>query len=266
MSTMFGVYAATAWMMTAPVVTVGMAPQSETTAAAEQKNPAVEATMPDPVAGASFDVNRFVMPEGADVLVVVEGKGGSTCRVYAYEKQPQGWINRVDTTGYLGKNGMSNNRTEGDKTTPIGLFQMNTPFGQSQKLEGFPDNYIQVDSGYVWEEDANRLSRDLSKAGERVGSAGYAGYYDYVLDAGYNAKGVLKKGSALFLHCEGAFKEYTSGCVAIPRDEMIKIMRLYGAYGDGHCYIAQAPEGTFDLVYNTYGINNGLSPDGDFSR
>lgn len=266
MSTMFGVYAATAWMMTAPVVTVGMAPQSETTAAAEQKNPAVEATMPEPVAQASFDVNRFVMPEGADVLVVVEGKGGSTCRVYAYEKQPQGWINRVDTTGYLGKNGMSNNRTEGDKTTPIGLFQMNTPFGQSQKLEGFPDNYIQVDSGYVWEEDANRLSRDLSKAGERVGSAGYAGYYDYVLDAGYNANGVLKKGSALFLHCEGAFKEYTSGCVAIPRDEMIKIMRLYGTYGDGHCYIAQAPEGTFDLVYNTYGINNGLSPDGDFSR
>ena len=59
-------------------------------------------------------------------------------------------------------------------------------------------------------------------------------------------------------------KAWTSGCVAIEKEKMIEIMRLYGTYGDGSCYIAQAPAGTFDFIYDSYGANNGLSPDGDF--
>ena len=46
---------------------------------------------------------------------------------------------------------------------------------------------------------------------------------------------------------------------------MIAVMRLYGQYGDGRCYIALAPFGTFGRIYDTYGTNNGLSPEGDFS-
>lgn len=34
--------------------------------------------------------------------------------------------------------------------------------------------------------------------------------------------------------------------------------------GNGACYIAQAPKGTFSLLYESYGANDGLSPDGDF--
>lgn len=34
----------------------------------------------------SFDVSRFILPEEAKMLVVVEGNEGSTCQVYAYEK------------------------------------------------------------------------------------------------------------------------------------------------------------------------------------
>lgn len=262
-----------------PVVVAGAAPgeagaaqetQQESTAA-HAELPALKYMGPGPAlpqndgisdAGATFDTSRFVLPDQASVLVVVEGTGGTTCKVYAYERMGEGWIPRVVTTGSLGKNGMSNNRTEGDKTTPIGLFQMNTPFGQGEKLEGFPSNYIQVDDSYVWEDDTNRLTQNLDKAGERVGSSGYSGYYDYVIDAGYNPNAVYKKGSALFLHCGGDLEEFTSGCVAITRDEMIKIMRLYGTYGDGRCYAAQAPANNFDMVYDAYGVNNGLSPDG----
>ncbi len=211
-----------------------------------------------------FDVNRFVLPQEAAVLVVVEGTSGSACNVYAYEKEDGAWAGRVSAAGYLGLNGMSSNRTMGDKTTPIGVFQMNTPFGQREPLSGFPSNYIQVDESYVWEDDSNRLTRDLTKEGEKVGTAGYRGYYDYVLDFGYNRNAVAGKGSALFLHCEGDYKGDTSGCVAIKKEEMIKIMRLYGTYGDGRCYIALAPQGTFDLIYDAYGTNSGLSPEGDF--
>ena len=200
-------------------------------------------------------------------LVVVEGTDGSNCRVYAYEKEIQDnpqWTLRVDTTGILGHNGMSNHRTAGDKTTPIGVFQMNTPFGQAEPLEGFPENYIQVTEDYVWESETNRLLEQSEKDGERVGTEAYAGYYDYVLDAGYNKNAVFAKGSALFLHCQVEGAVGTAGCVGIPKEQMADIMRLYGTYGDRACYIAQAPEGTFSLIYDSYGTNNGLSPEGNF--
>lgn len=214
----------------------------------------------------SFDVERFVLPQDAALLVVVEGTGGSSCRVSAYEKGSGGWEKRLTTQGYLGKNGMSNHRLSGDKTTPIGLFQMDTPFGQAPRQEGFPENYIQVDDSYMWEDDSNILTRDLSKAGEQVGTAGYRGHYNYVLNAGFNKNAVPKAGSALFLHCAVAGRTSSSGCVAIPEEEMIQIMKLYGSCGDGHCYIAQAPQGTFEQIYQSYGANNGLSPEGDFTN
>ena len=53
--------------------------------------------------------------------------------------------------------------------------------------------------------------------------------------------------------------------MSIPKEEMARVMRLYGTYGDGACYTAQAPAGTFELIYDTYGANNGLSPEGDFA-
>jgi L,D-peptidoglycan transpeptidase YkuD (ErfK/YbiS/YcfS/YnhG family) len=213
-------------------------------------------------------VDRFVLPENARVLVVVEGTGGSFCKVSAYEREREGsldWTLKMSTSGYLGHNGMSNHRIMGDKTTPIGVFQMNTPFGQADPLEGFPDNYVKVTENYVWESRTNRLAESSTEEGERVGTERYKGYYDYVLDAGYNKNAVAGKGAALFLHCSVEGVTGSSGCVEIPREHMIYVMKLYGKYGDGASYIAQAPAGTFFQIYDTYGTNNGLSPEGDFA-
>ena len=223
---------------------------------------------------ASFVPEKFVLPQDASVLVVVEGRGGTNCQVYAYEKTADStdntngtsWTKRLEVAGHLGENGMSNDRHEGDKTTPIGVFQMNTPFGQAQALEGFPSDYIQVDNSYVWEETSNKLVKGSTEEGERVGSQRYAKFYNYVIDAGYNRNAVTGRGSALFLHCDVPGDTETSGCVEIPEADMITIMKLYGKYGSGHSYIAQAPQGTFDQVYDSYGTNNGLSPEGVFIK
>ncbi len=216
----------------------------------------------------SFDVQRFMLPEEARVLVVVEGIGGSECRVYVYER-PDGeddiWEQRFCVPGRLGKNGMSNNRVMGDKTTPIGVFEMDTPFGQGDPLDGFPENYVKVTADYVWADETNRLEPYWAGEGERVGTKKYKGFYEYVLNAGYNKNAIEKKGTALFLHCDIGKKEGSAGCVRIPREQMIEVMRLYGVYGDGACYIAQAPWGTFSFIYDTFGANCGLSPEGDFT-
>ncbi len=211
---------------------------------------------------ATFDVNLFRLPQEARMLVVVEGLSGSDCGVYAYELTAEGWMLRLCTPGIMGRNGMSSHRTVGDKTTPVGLFQLNTPFGQCAPREGFPADYIQVNKSHVWSDSANRLVEDAREGGEHVGRAGYAGHYDYVLDAGFNRNAVPGQGSALFLHCLKESAVDTSGCVAIPKEFMAQIMCLYGAYGGGACYIAQAPAGGFGPVYDSYGANNGLSPDG----
>ncbi len=212
----------------------------------------------------TFDVNRFKLPSEAGLLVVVEGTSGSECNVYVYENVKGAWQFRFRADGHMGLNGMSNNRIRGDKTTPIGVFQMNTPFGQKRAQPGFPLDYIMVDESYVWEDATNSLTRNTGEEGEKVGTSGYKDYYDYVIDFGYNPNAVPDKGSALFLHCSGDFKSSTSGCVAIEKDEMIKVMQLYGKYGSGRCYSALAPAETFDLIYESYGVNNGLSPEGEF--
>ena len=276
-----GIYMAAA-ILSAPVLTAGGgqntaaatnvsfdAPQQSGSGEAENqmegKTDTTEVTAASAQAGTA-DASRFVLPEEARVLVIVEGTGGSNCNVYAFERSSAAgaWEKRLEATGHLGMNGMSNHRHSGDKTTPIGVFKMNTPFGQAKALEGFPSDYIQVDDTYVWEDDTNKMSRDLSKEGERVGSSGYAGYYDYAIDAGFNPNGIKNQGSALFLHCSGEFKEYPSGCVAIEKDQMAQIMKLYGKYGSGASFIAQALKGTFEQIYNTYGPNQGLSPEGNF--
>lgn len=212
---------------------------------------------------------RFVLPAGARVLVIVEGTEKSSCQVSVYEREQEdstAWSLRMTTPGYLGHNGMSNHRTAGDMTTPIGVFQMNTPFGQADPLPGFPENYRKVTESYVWESATNRLTEASEEEGERVGTAGYAGHYDYVLDCGYNRNAIEGKGAGLFLHCSVEGGSGSSGCVAIPKERMAEVMCLYGTYGDGACYIAQAPRGTFSQIYDSYGANQGLSPAGDFER
>ena len=188
-----GIYMAAA-ILSAPVLTAGGgqntaaatnvsfdAPQQSGSGEAENqmegKTDTTEVTAASAQAGTA-DASRFVLPEEARVLVIVEGTGGSNCNVYAFERSSAAgaWEKRLETTGHLGMNGMSNHRHSGDKTTPIGVFKMNTPFGQAKALEGFPSDYIQVDDTYVWEDDTNKISPDLSKEGERVGSSGYAGY------------------------------------------------------------------------------------------
>lgn len=208
----------------------------------------------------TFDVNRFVLPAEAKVLIVIEGTEGSLCDVYVYEKAPEGWHQALATPGHLGLNGMSSNRRAGDKTTPIGIFKLNTPFGQALPQKGFPENYIQVDSSYVWSDSTNKLEKDTHVSGEKVGTSTYADYYDYVLDMGFNPEAIADQGSALFIHCEGDYWTSSSGCVAIPRDQMAEIMKLYGTWGEGSCFIALAPGGTFDGIYDTYGTSHGLSP------
>ena len=46
-------------------------------------------------------------------------------------------------------------------------------------------------------------------------------------------KGAPGRGSAIFLHCFGPQKPWTGGCVAVPKDVMLRVMRSVRA----HCVV-----------------------------
>lgn len=215
-----------------------------------------------------YDLTKFSVAGNANLIVVVEGTGGSNCSVKAFEKSGSNWEERVNTVGVLGKAGMSNNRTAGDNTTPIGVFKMNTPFGQADSEAGFPSDYVKVDEHDFWSAESatyNTFVRDTSRtvSGEALGTSGFSQIYDYVIDSGYNKSCVAGKGSALFLHCTKPGKTHTAGCVAIPKDDMKTIMKLFAKY-ENNSYIIQSNQGTISKLYDAYN-NDGQSPSGDFT-
>lgn len=215
------------------------------------------------------DITRLDIPADAEVVVIVEGSG-LNASVSAYKRDliaeaqvSEGgdtvpaeytqWLYVTSTElGKLGRKGLGKTR-EGDEKTPLGIFRMNTPFGIKDALEGFPDNYIKVSSDMYWNGDSqselyNRLvSTDTYDAFSRSASEhliDYGGYYDYCIDMGYNPQGTPYLGSALFLHCSMGIN--TGGCIAIPEENMIEIMK---AYREGKTYIAVGDAANMDVLY-----------------
>jgi len=235
----------------------------------------------------TYDVTKFRLPAGAKTLVVVEGyrknSGKETydegytddpslmnrVRVTAYQRHSdtENWVPKVQSAGLMGWGGMSNTRKEGDGTTPIGLFKLNTPFGRKDPEEGFPADYIRIypeEKKQYWSDKTNRLevSADESRQiGEKLWQDWADGVYDYALDSGFNKNNANGNGSALFLHCGRKGKPSTGGCVAVEAEAMKEILKMYAA---GDAYIAQAPEGQFDQVYVSYN-ETGRSPEGTFA-
>lgn len=189
-----------------------------------------------------FVVDRAQVPEDATVLITLSASNSSTVGVInVYTRQTRGdtdtklWVKELESAAAYGENGIYKT-LEGDKKTPVGTFKMNTPFGINARGEGFPENYLQVDAGHYWDGDPksalyNQLVHtssynnfDRSKSEHLID---YTVRYNYAINIGYNPECTAYLGSAIFLHCYMPGDPDTSGCVAVPESEMIKIMQLY---------------------------------------
>lgn len=185
-----------------------------------------------------FNVNTLNVPAGTETLIVVASNGESanaTGTLYAYTKNASGgWTEEMSgVAANLGRGGVGKQK-EGDQKTPLGTFRMNTPFGIKAAESGFPANYLKVTDTYYWsaEKDSTyNTLRNSAQDGKTYTSASehlsaYGGYYDYAINIGYNPDCEIGKGSALFLHCK-VQNQNTGGCVAIPAEDMKKVLRLY---------------------------------------
>ena len=170
------------------------------------------------------------------LIVAASGMNKTTAKVSMHERDEDGdWIQVLSVDGYVGKNGMvkDSERKEGCGKTPIGVYYFTTAFGIADD-PGCAIPYIKVTKDLYWSSDMregmhyNELVSindypDLDKKNSEH-LIDYSKAYQYCLNISFNEECTPGRGSAIFLHCTGNNK-YTAGCVAVPKDTMVKIMK-----------------------------------------
>ena len=132
---------------------------------------------------------------------------------------------KIETTAYIGRNGATYNKQEGDGKTPLGEFE----FGMILSTHQHP-KAITINTHMYWVDDPkseyyNQLvnitnaERDWESAEHLID---YPIQYEYLIEIKANPQNIRNKGSAIFLHCTN--NKATQGCVAVSKEIMRKII------------------------------------------
>ncbi len=139
----------------------------------------------------------------------------------------------INCDAFIGKNGMTYNKKEGDKKTPIGIFKLGLAFGTHKKIDiNKSINYIKLNKNLYWVDDVNSNNYnkliDITKQKRDFNSAehliDYKKEYEYAIEIKSNPTNIKGKGSAIFLHCSNL--KPTAGCIAIEKNNLKKILKL----------------------------------------
>lgn len=136
----------------------------------------------------------------------------------------------LKTRCFIGKNGFTNNKKEGDSKTPVGLFKLGKSFGTHKNIDTKLE-YIHITDKHYWIDDCNskyynqlinidEIDNDWNSA-EKLSD--YPIEYEYAIEIKANELNVSGKGSAIFIHCIN--QNETHGCIAIPKEKMIELLK-----------------------------------------
>ena len=131
----------------------------------------------------------------------------------------------------VGKKGTKNNKIEGDKATPKGLFSLGKLYYRPDRVNKpetkLKTNVIKKNMG--WCNDAknkfynSEVKKNKKFRYEKLFRNDYK--YNYILVINYNLKKVPKKGSAIFLHLTKDYKP-TVGCIALKKKDFLIMLKL----------------------------------------
>lgn len=166
--------------------------------------------------------------------LVLVAAAGSKADIYCYDKDDNGlWKLNTDIgtiKGYVGRNGVSFDKREGDGCTPGGLYGLSFAFGNSAKpVTGL--SWRDVTENSYWVDDPDSLyynqwvegtdNADWTSA-EHLSESPKNYAYAVVVDYNMAPNTVAGKGSAIFLHCK---TESTAGCVAASQGSILNILK-----------------------------------------
>ena len=136
----------------------------------------------------------------------------------------------MEIPAFIGKNGPTINKQEGDDPTPIGEFNLGLLLGMHDEISNKNFNYAKINPNMSWVDDSNSIYYnklvDITKVKKDWKSAehliDYPIQYEYLVEIKSNPLNIPKKGSAIFLHCRN--NNATHGCIAINRNDMEKLI------------------------------------------
>ncbi len=161
------------------------------------------------------------------IEIVASGTTG-TLTVYSNSNGKRTELLRTDA--YVGRNGCSTEKREGDGKTPVGVYEIRRGFGLSTP-PAVSIAYTTLTGNEQWVDDVASarynqwVTTDVTpkdwNSAENLSKEVVA--YKYAAVVEYNTANIVKgAGSAIFLHCSQ--DEPTSGCISVPEEAMIKIL------------------------------------------
>ena len=132
----------------------------------------------------------------------------------------------------IGLNGLTNNKVEGDKKTPMGTYSLGELFVRTDRIKNLKTKYkfIPIKKYMAWSDDPNDLEYNQlieTKNFHKESLYRDDNIYNLILTINYNTNPVIpNKGSAIFLHISTNDYKPTNGCIAINANDFIEILEL----------------------------------------
>ncbi len=132
-------------------------------------------------------------------------------------------------------------KVEGDKTTPIGKFYLESllyrpdkpPRPKLKKKNFLKINQITKYCGWCDDIRSNFYNKHLRTNNSRFSNINYENLwrgdnaYDIIIVTSHNVKPTIKnKGSAIFIHCSFEDFRETAGCVALKKRDLIFLIKI----------------------------------------
>ena len=133
----------------------------------------------------------------------------------------------------LGKSGVTNNKVEGDRATPVGTFPLLRVLYRPDRVGTLDTELplLEIENNDGWCDDP--LHKDYNKPIDLPHPASHEvlwrddNVYDIIVVLGYNTSPIIpSKGSGIFIHCATPSYESTRGCIALDILDLIDILRL----------------------------------------
>lgn len=137
----------------------------------------------------------------------------------------------INVNAFIGENGSTFKKHEGDNKTPLGIFELGLILGTHNINEVITKiKYQQITKDMYWIDDINSkyyntlvnindVRCDWHSAEHLIE---FPVQYEYIIEIKNNPENIPGKGSAIFLHCSNSIS--THGCVAIDNITMKKLL------------------------------------------
>ena len=176
-------------------------------------------------------------------LIVVDSNDDSAATVSFFEKADDKWYEPAQLSsanGYVGIEGVGQ-ADEESSITPAGLFSISTAFGFNESVDTGIE-YFQITEDTYWVDDPNSKYYNMHVEGYKEGEWNSAEHmieyplnYSYGFAFDYNTNPIVRgAGSAFFMHVND---HPTQGCVGVPENTMVEVLKWLNRQDDPHILI-----------------------------